>query len=260
MKNIKAALAGITLAALSGCSSDIDTVREGRLQNLPEYTVSQALDNREICQDTDWSTLKDEKGRNIVRYKCEMKGIEEWYHDLAQNLINGEFTNSDISSTRDKVESLKSQLAKLEGEKEEFVNLSKKLSANGNLTTSEKNRRTWIFQTNWKRSNSITSLRKEIPPLENHLDQKIREAAKNKDTGEYILNNYKGSSAYETIDWLVIEDGSFMPIGGSLYEIQPGDSDFSEIPTPDIEAAIYAIYEADVESYFDYKQAIGIPL
>jgi len=45
MKNLKVALACISLAALSGCSSEIDVIREGRLELLPEYTVGQALDN-----------------------------------------------------------------------------------------------------------------------------------------------------------------------------------------------------------------------
>ena len=53
MKNLKVALACISLAALSGCSSEIDVIREGRLELLPEYTVGQALDNRKLCENTD---------------------------------------------------------------------------------------------------------------------------------------------------------------------------------------------------------------
>ena len=59
MKNLKAALACISLAALSGCSSEIDVIREGRLELLPEYTVGQALDNRKLCESTDWSVIED---------------------------------------------------------------------------------------------------------------------------------------------------------------------------------------------------------
>lgn len=260
MKNINVTLAGITLAVISGCSSDIDTIREGRLQNLPEYTVSQALDNREICQDTDWSTLKDDKGRNIVRYKCEMKGIEEWYYDLAQELVNSEtYTISEISSIKNKIESLRSKLIQFEDDQNEFTKLSRKNQSQGGLNRKDNQKYTQLFFNRRERSNSISKLKSEINPLETHYER-MNKSNDNRATGEYILKNYKGSAAYETIDWLVLEDGSFMPLGGNLHEIQPGDDDFSEIPTPDIEAAIYAIYESEVESYFDYKQAIGIPL
>jgi len=76
MKNLKVALACISLAALSGCSSEIDVIREGRLELLPEYTVGQALDNRKLCESTDWSVIEDERGRDVVRYTCDFKDIE----------------------------------------------------------------------------------------------------------------------------------------------------------------------------------------
>ena len=70
MKNRKVALACISLAALSGCSSEIDVIREGRLELLPEYKVGQALDNRKLCESTYWSVIEDERGRDVVRYTC----------------------------------------------------------------------------------------------------------------------------------------------------------------------------------------------
>lgn len=257
MKNLKAALAGISLTALSGCSSEIDVIREGRLELLPEYTVGQALDNREICQDTDWSTIKDKKGRNIVRYKCEMKGIKEWYHDLGQSLVNGSSTEQEISISKEKLSQMKFKLSRLEQDEVSYSDLNNKRFEG--ITASQMERYRNLRSTRKSRIREISLLKNEISSLDSKLNSNTIES-NNLKTGQYILDHYRGSAAYETIDWLVIEDGSFMPLGGSLYEIKPGDDAFNETPIPDIEAAIYVIYEAEINNYFDYKQAVGIPL
>ncbi len=110
MKNLKAALASISLAALSGCSSEIDVIREGRLELLPEYTVGQALDNRKLCESTDWSVIEDERGRDVVRYTCDFKDIEKNYRDTANEMIDAAKNDSRRITLHDRVNELESEM------------------------------------------------------------------------------------------------------------------------------------------------------
>lgn len=112
MKNLKAALACISLAALSGCSSEIDVIREGRLELLPEYTVGQALDNRKLCESTDWSIIEDERGRDVVRYTCDFKDIEKNYRDTANEMIERAQNDQRPSAIRQEIEDIDSKIEK----------------------------------------------------------------------------------------------------------------------------------------------------
>jgi hypothetical protein len=63
---------------LTGCSSDISTVKSQKFSYDPSLTIGQAFDNRKICQSVDWKELKDDRGRNVVEYRCTFKGVDEW--------------------------------------------------------------------------------------------------------------------------------------------------------------------------------------
>ena len=76
----------VASALISGCfSSDIETIKKGRLDGYADYTIGQAFENRKICSSTQWSEFKDSRERNIVRYQCELKGVREF---LVSSLIS----------------------------------------------------------------------------------------------------------------------------------------------------------------------------
>lgn len=74
--------------------------------------------------------------------------------------------------------------------------------------------------------------------------------------GEFILENYSDSGAYETVDWILLEDGSFMIIGGALHEKSPGSNDYKTTEHRKIEYILRSAYRNTPSNFFDYKEAI----
>ncbi len=58
---------------LSGCGdSNVQTVKQTSLSLDKSISIGNALDNRKICSNVSWSETKDERGRVIVGYLCEI--------------------------------------------------------------------------------------------------------------------------------------------------------------------------------------------
>ena len=80
---------------LLGCSNpDVEAVKESRMQSYPDFTVTQAFDNRHVCKNTEWSSREDDRKREIVQYRCYFNGVQEAYTDYA-NLVIEEATNAE---------------------------------------------------------------------------------------------------------------------------------------------------------------------
>lgn len=81
-------LLGLFLASsLSGClqGNDIEMVKEGRFDDYPEFKIGETFDHRSLCESTSWDLVKDDRGRDLVEYRCEIKGIHAYYTEkLAQ--------------------------------------------------------------------------------------------------------------------------------------------------------------------------------
>jgi transcription-repair coupling factor (superfamily II helicase) len=257
-----ALLASFTLL-IHGCSSEIDSIREGRLQDFPEYTVSQALDHRDMCQDTDWSTLTDDRGRKIVRYKCEMNDIEKYYYDLATELITKAEDKSIQNRLSSEIAKMKKELsdnqALIKQKKIELDNLNKQKfnSLEEGMEIGRQQSKIKLFL----HANSSIAEKRIKSKIENHersIEKHNLSDKENLNLGNYLLENHKGTAAFEVIDWLPIEDGTFMPVGGSLHEIETGESEFKETPHPNINHALALIYQNEPKHYFDYKEALGL--
>lgn len=270
------------LALVYGCSSDVDVVKEGRLQGLPEYTVSQALDNRAICESASWSNFEDDKGRNIVRYKCEMKDVEGLYYEMAQDLINkGERkesqkqlevriaeTKENISNKEKEIEinikEIKQEIPEKEREIQEEI--SRRNNESGTLTVHKdllargselRRRRSGLEIEIYNLHRSIERMKEELPEMERRLEEEKASAAEDLELGHYIMENHEDTAAYEIIDWLVIEEEKFIVLGGSLFHKGVGENEFRETRHSDVELVIAMIYEGDIENYFDYRDALG---
>jgi len=75
-------LFGLFMASsLSGClqGNDIETVKEGRFDDYPEFKIGETFDHRALCATTSWDLIQDDRGRDLVEYRCEIKGIHAYY-------------------------------------------------------------------------------------------------------------------------------------------------------------------------------------
>lgn len=62
----------VMVLALAGCSDKIRTVKDA--PSLEEnFTIGQALDNDPTCGESEWTTFKDDTGREIVEFTCHVK-------------------------------------------------------------------------------------------------------------------------------------------------------------------------------------------
>lgn len=73
------------ILSLSGCGGgDVEKVKALKFPLDESYTLSQILDNRGICADTHWKSFADSKGRQVVEYRCNLKGVEEYFKAVLQ--------------------------------------------------------------------------------------------------------------------------------------------------------------------------------
>ena len=64
-------------AALSGCSnSHIAKVKSMPFDADPSLTIEQAFDHRKVCDSVKWDTIKDDRGRTLVEYRCYFKDVD----------------------------------------------------------------------------------------------------------------------------------------------------------------------------------------
>ena len=94
----------VTASFIAGCAdSDVRMVRDSYLNIDSSVTVGNALDNKEICETTNWHSYEDDRGRVFVRHECHFKGFEENIHNLLTSRIDdanrlGEETSSNSIS------------------------------------------------------------------------------------------------------------------------------------------------------------------
>lgn len=71
-KLLLVSILSVTIFGLSGCSSDIDRVKDGALQFNSTMTVGDALDNYEYCQDPEWTSYVTDKNIGVVKFSCKL--------------------------------------------------------------------------------------------------------------------------------------------------------------------------------------------
>lgn len=71
-KLLLASILSVTIFGLSGCSSDIDRVKDSVLDFNSAMTLGDALDNYKYCQDSEWTSYTTEKNEDIVKFSCKL--------------------------------------------------------------------------------------------------------------------------------------------------------------------------------------------
>lgn len=65
--------------ALTGCNDALTAVKNARMKVNDKYTVVEAFGNRDICSSVDWDVIKDDRGREVVQYKCHLTDTSSYY-------------------------------------------------------------------------------------------------------------------------------------------------------------------------------------
>lgn len=79
MKNIKLALVTIFISILlTGCFSEVDTVKSGVMNFNKTITVGEAFDNWNNCQKGEWESFETDNKTKVVQFSCFKKGVKEY--------------------------------------------------------------------------------------------------------------------------------------------------------------------------------------
>lgn len=98
--------------------------------------------------------------------------------------------------------------------------------------------------------------KRKISDLKNKLSIINRENKESLDLAHKTLDKYKGARAFETIDWVVMEDGSFMVLSGSMHHTNIFKGVIEETPHENIQSALYLIYNENFDTLFAYEDAL----
>jgi len=85
------------VVGLAGCTDgDISRVKNMTFDVDPSYTVGQAFDHRKVCESVTWDTIKDERGRKVVEYRCSFKGVKDYIQSTAAARLNALNNNAQV--------------------------------------------------------------------------------------------------------------------------------------------------------------------
>jgi len=86
MNKIKIITLTLSLS-LYGCGDgNIDIVKNGYTNYDDTLTISQAFDNRKVCNEVDWTSFNDDRERLIIQYKCHINGVNSFYIDKKNSI------------------------------------------------------------------------------------------------------------------------------------------------------------------------------
>ena len=214
------------LLTLGGCfgSGDINTVKDAVLPAIPDTTLGKALDTRASCKSTKWRAFDDERGRRIVEYTCEYKGIEEYISQkrlkaieedekLAQRELDAlppliERQKEEIQRRQQRRVEMISQHEAQTAEEEQRIaaakNVTEKMLATDRAAAFANERRQSIknFEDSMAREEA------QLSNLETNLPQKFREvqekSAASRTEVATLLKNFQNLS--EISQWSIVND------------------------------------------------------
>lgn len=105
-------------AFIQGCGSgiggspEIEGVKRSFLAGYDSFSIGEAFDHRQACDNTSWSMTKTESGRSLVEYRCKFKGVDEHYKKQLDQEIEQVIKKGDeaIAKLNDRAEWLRKDI------------------------------------------------------------------------------------------------------------------------------------------------------
>ncbi|AJD48700.1 hypothetical protein S7S_11440 [Isoalcanivorax pacificus W11-5] len=103
----------------------------------------------------------------------------------------------------------------------------------------------------------IASIKGKLQALDaEHVEYQEYKTQKQAEAKE-ILASSGEAQAYEYYRWTILDDESFMIVGGGIMEKPPGQAEFSDKPYAYPADTVALVYQDNVTGFREYKQAIG---
>ena len=234
------------LVTLAGCfgNGDINLVKDAVLKAMPDTTLGKALDSRASCKSTKWRAFDDERGRRIVEYTCEYKGIEDYISQKRLKAIeeNEKLIQRELDSLPPSIERQKEKIQGMQQRRAEMISQHEAKAAEeeqhiktaSNVT--EKilaTERAAAFANERRRSikdfeDSIAREEAQLSNLENTLPQQFKEAQEQSTASRTeiatLLKNFQSLS--EISQWSIVNDEPVYV--GSAVELVAANGKISE--------------------------------
>ncbi|QNK01516.1 hypothetical protein [Dyella telluris] len=204
-------IATLTVACigLAACgSSSINKVKSSPISNGQAFTVGQALDNRKVCAATSWDTHKDERNREIVEYRCELKDATTYFKtQTTEWLASNEQHVKDVADVYD------GKLQQMKAEVDEAKARLAQAQANKSSTADA--------QTDFDSlirgiQNQIDSGQTQLDEYTKTYDQFKREAAVERDQSNSFISGFAAvAKSEEVYQWTIGPSGDPVLIYGS---------------------------------------------
>ena len=79
MKKLKLFVIGLFLSlVITGCSDDVNLVKNGVMNFNKTITVGEAFDNWNDCKSRKWDAFETDNHIRVVEFTCEKKGVNEY--------------------------------------------------------------------------------------------------------------------------------------------------------------------------------------
>lgn len=207
------ALVITSVLCLSACDSgDISKLKAQTIASNPSFTIAQAFDHRNACSSVSWSERTDDRGRDVVQYRCTFKVDKSYYEKSQQAEI--ERLNEAMTQEQNSYEAELAQRAKtLEDRQKQEAELESQIDQQS--ATANPNA---LFI-----SHQIERMKQDTASF---TDQYQKMKANEGQALAKIQSNYDGSiakikangvvvGATETFEWAVNDSGNIL-IGAGL--------------------------------------------
>lgn len=265
---------------LSGCGDNaIETVKDSHLDIDPSLSISQALDHRKICETTSWESFKDQKERNIVQYKCEIKNTTSFFDSLIPDLTSAlrkkmervqtpeyaEYSRlrnevwrpvySEIFPYQQQIDSDARNIEDLEYSIEHGVDESDIAAAKSELQKLKMR-----VDENQKKLDEIEIKVKDIEDKQLAPQEKlVKDAAIAKEQlieqkAKELAESFKGIKVFEIYQWSVNDNGIFLVYGGT--ETNKKDSKKPQVYSySDLPSSLRISYSDSSDNYQMYRRS-----
>jgi len=83
MRKIMFIVIGVFLAFfITGCSNDVDLVKDGVMNFNKTITVGEAFDNWNDCEDSRWDSFETDNHTKVVEFTCKKKNVQKYMSKL----------------------------------------------------------------------------------------------------------------------------------------------------------------------------------
>lgn len=213
------------------CSdTSVNKIKESRLFDYPDFTISEAFDNRKVCSRTEWETFNDERKREVVQYRCYFNGVKDHY----EKRVNDQLKRLQELQAKYKAadDSYPTNVAEAEA----------KIASFSETQGYEKS----AYKSHIKELTSNLESRKKLWPKLNEEVSRL----------ETILSDNQAGvmQVYEYYNWVIREDNISNIVAGGIMEMdlmgEPKEWKYSE-PT----YTIKHVYLNKQENFADYINA-----